>query len=226
MTVSNLIEVFYALEDPIELWDTFKHETLETVRDCVGGRSRSQGGFALVETLDTIEKSRAARLAGSRDRYRALSRRIRTLLSRDNERYIRSLAEDVEGHLNANDLKPAYRALKKLRFMSTSQVSVIQTADSCLVSDTDGQMARWAEYLEQLFKVNPPSGWLQTTGLQVMDADLPINEAAPSIVEFEESLTKLRGGKAVICNINAELFKSGDESMIHGLHAVLTAVWH
>ena len=40
-------------------------------------------------------------------------------------------------------------------------------------------------------------------------------------------MAKLRGGKAAgICNINVELLKAGDETMIHGLHAVLTAVWH
>ena len=57
--------------------------------------------------------------------------------------------KDVEGHLNANDLKPAYRALKKLCSKSTSQVSAIRTADGCLVSNADG---RWLMYFEKLFK--------------------------------------------------------------------------
>ena len=40
-------------------------------------------------------------------------------------------------------------------------------------------------------------------------------------------MAKLRGGKAAgTCKISAELLKAGDEAMIHGLHAVLTAVWH
>ena len=80
--------------------------------------------------MDSIEKkSHAVRLAGSRDQYRALSRTTRTLLRSDKERYVRNLADVVESHLNANDLKPAYRSLKKLRSKSTSRVSVIQTAD-------------------------------------------------------------------------------------------------
>ena len=37
VTVSNQFEVLDALEDPVELWDTFKHETLEAARGCVGG---------------------------------------------------------------------------------------------------------------------------------------------------------------------------------------------
>ena len=50
------------------------------------GRPRSRAGFAPAETLDSIEKSRTARLAGSLDQYRVLSRRTRTFLRRDQER--------------------------------------------------------------------------------------------------------------------------------------------
>ena len=103
-------------------------------------------------------------------------------MRRDKERYVRGLAEDVKCQLHGNDLKPAYRVLK-LRSMSTSQVSAIQTPDGCLISDTDGQMARWAEYFEQLFTVDPANGQLQTAGLQMLDADPPIDETAPSIGE-------------------------------------------
>ena len=78
-----------------------------------------------METLASIEESSVVRLVGSHDQYRALSRRTRTLLKRDKERYVRGLAEDVDCHLNANYPRPAYRALKKLRSKSTSQVSVI-----------------------------------------------------------------------------------------------------
>ena len=105
---------------------------LEAVRECVRGRLRSQSRFASAEMLDSIEKSRAAKLAGSRDQYRTLTRRTRTLLRRDKERYVRS--PGCEDHLIPNDLKPAYRAMKKLRSKSISRVSAIRTADGCLVS--------------------------------------------------------------------------------------------
>ncbi|KAG0713949.1 hypothetical protein GWK47_015061 [Chionoecetes opilio] len=110
------------------------------------------------------------------------------LLGRDKERYVRSLAENVEGHLNANDLRPAYRALKKLRSKSPSWASAIRTADGRLVSDMDGQMARWAEYFGQLFTVDPPTEKLHTTGLQAVDADPPIDESAPSLDEVREGI--------------------------------------
>ena len=167
------------------------------------------------QTLDSIGKSRVSRLSGSRDQYRALSRRTRPFLRRDQERYVRTLAEDIEDHLNDNNLKPAYQALKKLRSMSTYRVCANRTADDCLLSVGNGQMPRWAEYFEQLFKVNPLSRWLKATGLQVMDADPPINEAVPSIDEVKEAVAKLRGGKSAgICNICAELLKAEGEAII------------
>ena len=86
--------------------------TLEAASECIGERPRPRSGFTWVETLESIEESRTARLAGDHDQYRALSGRTRTLLRRDKERYVRVLTEDVECHLNANDLRPAYRAIE------------------------------------------------------------------------------------------------------------------
>ena len=88
-------------------------------------------------------------------------------------------------------------------------------------------MVCWVEYFEQLFKVNPPSGQLQTTGLQVVDADPTIKETTPSLDGVKEAVARLRGGKtAGIFNISVRLLKAGGKAMIRGLHAVLTAVWH
>ena len=47
------------------LWDTFKRETLEAAKKCIGERPRSRCGFTSVETLESIEESHGARLAGS-----------------------------------------------------------------------------------------------------------------------------------------------------------------
>ncbi len=110
MTVSNRFEVLDTLEDPEEYG---KRETLKATEECFGERPRSRSGVASKETMRAIEESRAARLAGNRGHYRTLSRRTRALLRRDKERYVRALAEDVEGCINANNLRPAYRVLKK-----------------------------------------------------------------------------------------------------------------
>ena len=60
-----------------------------------------------------------------------------------------------------------------------------------------------------------------------MDADQVINKAAPAVDEVKQAVAKLTGGKAAyIYNTSAELLKARGETMIRGLHAVLTVVWH
>ena len=55
VTVSNWFGVLDTLEDSEELWDTFKHETLEAAKECIGECPRSWSGFTLVELLESIE---------------------------------------------------------------------------------------------------------------------------------------------------------------------------
>ena len=80
VTVSNRFEVLHVLEDLVEFWNTFKRETLEAAKECIGGNLRSQSGFASAEMLDSIEEGCTARLAGNSDQYRAFSCRAITLL--------------------------------------------------------------------------------------------------------------------------------------------------
>ena len=73
VAVSNRFDVLGALGDPVELWDTFKRETLQAAKECIGERPRSRRGFVSTETLEKIEESRAAGLAGNRDQHRAVT---------------------------------------------------------------------------------------------------------------------------------------------------------
>lgn len=226
VAVSNRFEALSSLEDPEELWGAFKRGTLEATEECVGKRPRSRSGITSGETLETIEASRAARLAGKTDLYRTLSRRTRALLRRDKERHVRELVEDVEGCLNANNLQPAFRALKKLRSKSSTRTSTIRTADGRTVSEADDVRACWAKYFEQLYVAEPPNRQLPLAGVQVAPADPPLVDTPPSLTEVREAVSKLKCGKAAgVCNISAEMLKAGGEAMIHGLHAVLSAVW-
>lgn len=61
MTFSNRFELLGILEDPIELWDTFKREILQTAKEYTGEQSISKSGSASVETLGNIERIPAAR---------------------------------------------------------------------------------------------------------------------------------------------------------------------
>ena len=73
VTVSNRFRPLDTLQNPEELWDTFKRETLEAAKECTRECPRLWRGFTSVETLESIEESCAARLAGNHDQYRALT---------------------------------------------------------------------------------------------------------------------------------------------------------
>ena len=61
VSVSNRFGVLDTLEEHEELWDTFKRETLEAAKECIGERPRSWSGFTSVETLESIEEIRGIR---------------------------------------------------------------------------------------------------------------------------------------------------------------------
>lgn len=61
-------------------------------------------------TPENTEKSYDATLVGNRDQYGTMS----SPAERDKEKYDKSLARDVEGNFNEDDLRLSYRALKKL----------------------------------------------------------------------------------------------------------------
>ena len=70
--------------------------------------------------------------------------------------------------------------------------------------------------------MDPGSGQLRTAGLETLDADPPIDETALSIDDVKEAVAKVRSEKAAgICNISAELLKTGVEAMIRGVACCL-----
>ena len=131
------------LEDPVELWDTFKHETLEGAQECIGECQRSWSSFTSVETLDSIEESCAARFAWTVTSTGLCCIGLELSWGETRRDMSGVLFKDDKCHLNANYLRLANRALKMLCSRSASQVSAIRTANGCLLLDAGGQMAHW-----------------------------------------------------------------------------------
>lgn len=59
--------------------------------------------------------------------------------------YFHFLAGDVEGYHKANNLRPAYRAMKKFRLRSSAQTCNIRKADGGIMSDADDFWSLWEE---------------------------------------------------------------------------------
>lgn len=63
----NKLNSLNILEDLVEQWNTFKHETFQTTKEFAGDQPKSRGGNVSKEMLAEIEGSRAAGLAGNHD---------------------------------------------------------------------------------------------------------------------------------------------------------------
>lgn len=77
---------------------------LKAAEEGITERLRSRSGVISKEMLENIKESRITRLARDSDRYKTLSRRTKTLLSRDKKSYVRGLTEDVKDCLKTNGL--------------------------------------------------------------------------------------------------------------------------
>ncbi|XP_069990641.1 uncharacterized protein [Penaeus vannamei] len=177
--------------------------------------------------MDATDVCHVARLTGDRDLHRSQVRKTQSLLKRDKEQFIRSLAEEVESHSSVNDLRPVYQTLRKLNSKPSSWVMAVHLISGQIVSDPVAVREHWVEYFEQLYQVDPPTVNLDAFSSLIQLPD-PLNcEDPPSLTEVREVIFMLKRGKAVgICVIPAEMLKVGGEPMVWALHAVLAAIWH
>lgn len=61
------LNVLGTFDDPVELWDTFKKDTLEAEKKCTGEHSKSRGAFAKREALASNQEGRTSRLVRNRN---------------------------------------------------------------------------------------------------------------------------------------------------------------
>ena len=224
--VRNRFEVLSNLEDTEALWGNFKNVVTTAARDCLGVKRRKKKSFVTEETLQTIERSRAARLHGDSRTYRALKREVQSKLSRDKEAWVKGIAEVVERNLWSGDCRPAYQALKTLSSQRPTQSSVIKAANGEPLQDPKDQQNRWSEYFEQLLTVEQPAVQLDTSGISPLVANPPISADLPSLAEVREAVACMKSGKAPgVCDIPSELLKAGGEPVAVALHSVVCAIW-
>ena len=224
--IENRFDALQSLDSATD-WDTFKEETLEAARLAVGTRPRGGRTLVSAETLAIVDESRAARLMGDRRRHRELVRRCRVQLRVDRERVASELAREAEDGFNRNNLRPAFRAIKRLSSVSTPGVNTLLKTDGEVVVGHEGCRERLAEYFEGLYNVPPPAERLAEGGPRTMVApDPPIREDPPSYQEVKRVVSELREGRAAgVCGVPAELLKAGGDCMTRWLRAIIVQVW-
>ena len=88
------------------------------------------GGTLSAETLAAVDESHAAR--------RELVRRSKAQLRTNKERVVSELVRETEDGFNRNNLRPAYRAIKRLSSVPAPAVSTLLKEDGTVVMGHEG----------------------------------------------------------------------------------------
>ena len=216
-----------ATADSQTLWDGFKRSVLDAAGASIPRKPRGKRAEVSPETADLIEESRRARLEGKAELFRALNRDAIRALRADKESRVRELCGTVESHLSTSDSRPAYRAIRTLRASGSNAKSpTIRAADGTILAEEEAVKARWAEYFEELFRVDPPSRELPAHDVTPLSADPPISCDPPTLEEVRKGLGQLRDGKAPgVCGVYAEMLKAGGETALLWLHTLICSIW-
>ena len=107
------------------------------------------------------------------------------------ERAVSELAREAEDGFNRNDLRPAYRAIKRLSSVPAPAASTLLRDDGTVVMGHEGCRERLAEYFEELYNVPPLAGRLAGGGLAIVVApDTPIREDPPYFLDVENVVSE------------------------------------
>ena len=128
----------------------------------------------------------------------------------------------------SSDPRPAYKAIRELRSSKPApQCTAVKSSDGILLTEEADIKTRWAEYFEQLYKVDPPAVRLNTVNVVAPVPNPPLSCDPPSLAEVGAAVKQLKGGRAPgCCGIHAELLKAGGDAVLESLHAVLRSSWN
>ena len=213
--------------DPQTLWSNFKHNILKVAGESIPKPPKRREEGISQETVDIIEESRKARLAGKTVLRRELRRRAVKAVRRDKEARVRELCEAVESHITTSDSRLAYRAIRKLRSSGPPASGLsVRAADGTILSEEAEVKARWAGYFEELYRVDPPRNEISVDGVEALVADPPISCEPPTLEETRKALDQLKEGKAPgSCGIHVEMLKAGGEPALMALHNLFCSIW-
>lgn len=176
----------------------------------------------LEEMLANIKMIYVVRLPGNYDGYRLLSHR--TSSSEERQRYVSSNSEEVEGLPNANNLRPTYRSLWKLHSKPVSWVSAIVKQMPTFYQAWMGRGLDGPSPLSSCARRTLQACNSKLTACKRWKLIHPTDENQSSPDETG-AMVWLTNGKVSDVYKTAEMFEAGGGAVVHGLHAIVAAVW-
>jgi hypothetical protein len=114
-----------------------------------------------------------------------------------------------------------YRGINDIKKGYQPRCNIVKDEKGDLVADSRSIVARWRNYLSQLFSVH---GVKDVGQAEIHTAEPLVPE--PSASEVELAINKLKSHKSpVIDQIPAELTKAGGRTIFLEIHKLITSIW-
>ena len=121
---------------------------------------------------------------------------------------MQGICEGDEHKLWSNDSRPVYRGIHALRSSKPIPQCTAVRADGGALRTESEVKAFWAGYFKRLSQADQQAVELHVSGVTVPIADPPVNCRAPSCVEPQAAMNRLKWDKAPgIWSIHAEFFQ-------------------
>ena len=115
IAVQNRFAALADLSDDVEhSWAVFRDNITEVSRTVIGTRKRLNKPCLSTEADRLIELKRDAVNRGDNAERNRLKRALKARAQEDRERYYNDIAREAEAALQRNDMKPIYRAVKRI----------------------------------------------------------------------------------------------------------------
>jgi len=135
--------------------------------------------------------------------------------------YLRAKIEELETISKIQNIRDLYRGISDFKKGYQPRCNIVKDEKGDLVADSHSIVARWRNYLSQLFNVH---GVKDVGQAEIHTAEPLVPE--PSATKFELANNKLKSHKSPgIDQIPAELIKAGGRTICLEIHKLITSIW-
>jgi len=185
-------------DDTEEAWSTTRDTILTKAAANILVKRAVRRSWFTTETMDIIDQKKEARLKGNHDEWKRLNEVYKARSKVDLERFYGKLADEAESGFWKNNLRPAYRAIKRLRGSTRSSAngSVIRS---------DGRMCNTPAEITERCKEryqNTLNHSIVTPSADRDDfadsatPDVTVSEDVPMLHEVSRAIRRLKNGRA------------------------------
>ena len=135
--------------------------------------------------------------------------------------YMRAKIEELETNSKIQNIRDLYRGISDFKKGYQLRCNIVKDENGDLVADSHSIVARWRNYLSQLFNVHGVKD-VQQAGIHTAEPLVP----EPNASEVELAIDKLKSHKSPgIDQTLAELIKAGGRTIYLEIHKLIISIW-